>query len=96
MEIKFFCVTFWSYSAPNKREDHFLRITYIFEDSAGWWGRLKAFFSTKLKTLLTGETVLFVIDVFAMFRSKQKWDLFSAYIAQLQVETNDRYFAYGK
>ena len=26
LEIKFFCVTVWLHSAPNKREDHFLRI----------------------------------------------------------------------
>ena len=72
---EFFCVTFWLYSAPNKREDHFLRIfSKILQ--GGWWGgkgRLIAFlFYYNIENLFWQDIVLFVIDFFVIFSSKQK------------------------
>ena len=80
LEIKAFCVTFWLYSALNKREDHLLR---IFLKILWSWLRLKAFlFYNKVENLSKRYIVLFVIDFFVTFSSKQKWkSFFSIYIA---------------
>ena len=74
-DLKFFCVTFWLYSAPNKREDHFLHIfSKTLERETG-----DIFFYNQVENLFMRDTVLFVIDFFCYFSFKQKRSFFSTY-----------------
>ena len=68
LKVRFFCVTVWLYSTPNKCEDHFFAYIQRFCRVGG--GRLKAFlFYSKVENFMQ-DMILFVID-FAIFSSKQ-------------------------
>ena len=70
--VKFFCMIVLLHSVLNKREDHFLRVfSKILRGE--WRGRLKTFlFYNKVESHFMLDIVLFVIDFFVIFSSKQK------------------------
>ena len=71
--LRLFCVTFWLYSAPTSVKTIFYALRIFLKILQGRWWTLKAFlFRNKKENFFMGDTVLFVIDFFAVFSCKQK------------------------